>query len=60
MCFRNCHIGDWFCTVAFEGLHSDLKFSLTRGNEKVPDSLMDLIKKNLKDSDTDNITNHDV
>lgn len=52
--------GNWFCTAACDSLHSDLKILLTRGPEKVPVSMIDLIKKKLKDCETDNITDHDV
>lgn len=53
-------LGNWFCCVDCDTIHSVLKDLTTCDAEKVPDSLMDLIRKKWKDSDADGFTNFDV
>ncbi|KAL7195703.1 hypothetical protein ACSBR1_035860 [Camellia fascicularis] len=52
--------GKWFCCMDCRRISSALQNLLVRGEEKIPDSLLDVIKKKHVDKISDTITDFDV
>ncbi|KAJ9555454.1 hypothetical protein OSB04_010068, partial [Centaurea solstitialis] len=52
--------GNWFCCVECDRIYSVLKDITSCGPEKVPDFLMDIIKKKWMESDADDFTDVDM
>ncbi|KAK2983740.1 hypothetical protein RJ640_024093 [Escallonia rubra] len=52
--------GDWFCCMDCDRIHSALQNLVNRGAEKLPDKLLDIIRKKQKDKDRDTVTDLDV
>ncbi|THF99890.1 hypothetical protein TEA_021120 [Camellia sinensis var. sinensis] len=52
--------GKWFCCMNCRRISSALQNLLVRGDEKIPDSLLDVIKKKHVDKISDTITDFDV
>ncbi|PWA83420.1 zinc finger, FYVE/PHD-type [Artemisia annua] len=52
--------GKWYCTRVCEEIHYQLRLLMKSEPEKVPDYLLDLINKKLKEGDADDIKNRDV
>lgn len=52
--------GNWFCCMDCEKMHSALEEMVTQGEKKLPDSLLDVIKKKREDKDTQNESNLDI
>ncbi|PWA78440.1 Zinc finger, FYVE/PHD-type [Artemisia annua] len=50
----------WYCTLVCEDIHHQLKILIRYLPVKVPDYLLDLIRKKLKEGDADDIKNRDV
>ncbi|KAA8518665.1 hypothetical protein F0562_016139 [Nyssa sinensis] len=52
--------GKWFCCMDCRRIYSALQNLVIRGEEKLPDSLLDVIKKKHEDKGLDTITDLDV
>ncbi|KAA8516611.1 hypothetical protein F0562_016883 [Nyssa sinensis] len=52
--------GKWFCCMDCTRIYSALQNLLNRGEEKLPDSLLDVIKKKHEDKGLDSVTDFDV
>lgn len=52
--------GKWYCTLVCEEIHHQLKILIRYLPVKVPDYLLDVIRKKLKEGDADDIKNRDV
>ncbi|KAF5473644.1 hypothetical protein F2P56_010245 [Juglans regia] len=52
--------GEWFCSVDCTRINSTLQKLLVRGAEKLPDSLLDVIKRKQEEQGLDSINDMDV
>ncbi|XP_030521033.1 uncharacterized protein LOC115734409 isoform X2 [Rhodamnia argentea] len=52
--------GNWFCCMDCERMHSALEEMVIQGEKKLPDSLLDVIKKKREEKDTQNESNLDI
>ncbi|KAL7247969.1 hypothetical protein ACSBR2_002799 [Camellia fascicularis] len=52
--------GKWFCCMVCRRIYSALQNLLVRGEEKIPDSLLDVIKKKHEEKVSDTVTDFDV
>ncbi|GJX56347.1 increased DNA methylation 1 [Tanacetum coccineum] len=51
---------NWYCTLVCREIHYQLKLLMNCGPEKVPDYLLDLLRKKLKEGDADDVKDRDV
>nr|GEW20056.1 hypothetical protein [Tanacetum cinerariifolium] len=50
---------NWYCTLVCREIHYQLKLLMKCGPEKVPDYLLDLLRKKLKEGDADDVKDRD-
>ncbi|KAG2682834.1 hypothetical protein I3760_10G002400, partial [Carya illinoinensis] len=60
LCDQELPEGEWFCSVDCTRISSTLQKLLVRGAEKLPDSLLDVIKRKQEEQGLDSINDMDV